>query len=468
MSNRLDQIIAIGLLLVLVFTALSHGAVEPWSVAVCSWMIIALVALWAVKVFIDQEVAVHIPITALPIAGLILFGLVQSIAWESNGQRQSLSVDVEATRNAVLLLILSFFCFLIAANFLMGRKRLTKLIWFLTSYGLAMAVFALLQHFTWNGRFYWIRPMGDLVAPFGPFISHSLFAGHMELLVFIPAGVALAGGIRGSARLFLVFAAIIMSLSIILSLSRGGIISLAAGLLFLVIMSGFVKYRVPEFKLGLRIQGRESIVNLRTVLVILGMLSIIALGIIWLGPEPVINRVAQGQLTSADPQVQTFYSNRGWIWQDTWRMIRANLVTGVGLGGYETAYPTYSATDGTLKVSEAHNDYLQILADGGIIGGALALWFLFALLRAVFRGVWVRDRLLGSLALGSGASVFALLTHSFFDFNLQIPSTAMMFLLISAVSSYLGTVALEPVAAADLRRSQTGALANSVSEVGSP
>ena len=121
MSERLDQIIAIGLVLAVVFAALAHGAVEPWSVAVCSGMIIGLVALWAVKMFIDREVAIHVPMAALPIAGLVLFGLAQGVAWDGNGHRRSLSLDVEATRDAVLLLGLFLAGFLLAANFLTGR-----------------------------------------------------------------------------------------------------------------------------------------------------------------------------------------------------------------------------------------------------------------------------------------------------------------------------------------------------------
>ncbi|MGH9938847.1 MAG: O-antigen ligase family protein, partial [Blastocatellia bacterium] len=360
-------------------------------------------------------------------------------------------------------------------------------------YGLAMAVFALAQHFTWNGLFYWVRPMGELTSPFGPFINHNLFAGHMELLAFIPAGMALAGGVRGPARLFFVFASVMMSLSIVLSLSRGGTISLGAGMIFLAMMSGVVRKREESFMSLQRCpermktplgthrfqrapaerthfdEGSSSVsqhagsdaypgvseenyqppeprrfdalrFTLRSVAVIAAMVGVIALGLLWLGPEPVINRVTQGQLTSADPRAQTFFTSRGWIWHDTRTMIRANPVLGVGLGAYETAYPIYTATDGSQKVSEAHNDYLQILADGGIIGALLALWFLWLIFRAIFNGAQARDHLLGSVALGGGAAIVAMLVHSFFDFNLQIPSNALMFLLHSAVASNIGAV----------------------------
>jgi len=481
MSKRpgqiLDRIIAAGLVITLVFTALAHGAVEPWSVAVCSWLILALIALWAIKMIVDRRFEVQIPATAAPLVALLALGLAQSVALGGGGERRSLSLDVEATRRVTLLLGLWLAAFVIAANFLTNRKRLKTLAWFLTSYGLAMAVFALVQHFTWNGMFYWVRPMGELTSPFGPFINHNLFAGHMEMLALIPAGMALAGGVRGPARLFFVFAAVVMGLSIVLSLSRGGTISLGAGLIFLALMGGVVRRREERGEEGEEVgdedyepranrRSRQLIFNLRSGIVIVAMAGAIALGLLWLGPEPVINRATQGQLKSADPQAQTFFVSRGWIWKDTWTMIRDNPILGVGLGAYETAYPIYTASDGTQKVSEAHNEYLQILADGGIIGGLLALLFLWLIFRAIFRGVRSRDRLLSSLALGGGAAILAMFVHSFFDFNLQIPSNALMFLLHSAIASQIGAVAAESaVTGVELAVTQVRADAASVTKV---
>ena len=115
-------------------------------------------------------------------------------------------------------------------------------------------------------------------------------------------------------------------------------------------------------------------------------------------------------------------------------MIKSNPVTGVGLGAFETAYPIYTRSDGSLLVSQAHNDYLQILADCGVIGGGLAIWFIAATLAAVLRGLKSRDRLVRGLSLGSGAGIIAMLVHSAFDFNLQITSNALMFLLLTSVA----------------------------------
>jgi len=124
--------------------------------------------------------------------------------------------------------------------------------------------------------------------------------------------------------------------------------------------------------------------------------------------------------------------------------ISCAALLGVGLGAYETAYPIYTRENGEQGITaEAHNDYLQILADAGVVGAALALWFLITIFRAIARGVRSPDPLVAAIALGGGAGLFGLLVHSLFDFNLHLPSHALVFLIQSTVISYLGAVAEE-------------------------
>ncbi|MGH9803104.1 MAG: O-antigen ligase family protein, partial [Blastocatellia bacterium] len=117
---------------------------------------------------------------------------------------------------------------------------------------------------------------------------------------------------------------------------------------------------------------------------------------------------------------------------------------GVGLGAYETAYPVYARDNGMQGVvAEAHNDYLQILADGGIVGGLLAAWLIVVLARSVFRGLASRDSLQAGLAIGAGAGLLGMLVHSVFDFNLHLPSHALVFLVLSTIVSRVAELATE-------------------------
>jgi O-antigen ligase len=424
MSERLDGVIAVGLAIAVVFTAVAHGAVEAWSVALFELLMIALLLLWAIQAVGSRRLTLVLPPPAWPLGALLALGLAQSVVFTGrSGRRWSLSLDVEATRRTALVLCCLLVAFLLAANFLATRGRINALQKFLVSYGLALAVFALLQYFTWDGRFYWLRPTSELTAPFGPFVSHSHFAGYLELLQPLPMALVITRGVRREARLFYGFAAALMGLAILASLSRGGYLSLAAELIFIAVAGTRLSRLGATTALG----------------------GAILVGILWIGPEPVLDRLTQGQVTSEEQQAETFFLSRGWIWRDTLALIREHPIAGVGLGAFETAYPSYSRSDGSLTVSQAHNDYLQILADGGLIGGALALWFIVSLLRLVARGLQSRDPLRAGLALGSGAGICGMLVHSFFDFNLQLPAHALLFLLLSAVASHLGATVTTPV-----------------------
>lgn len=432
-ASHLNKTISVGFLIALVFAALAHGAVEPWSVFVFEAIVLVLILLWAIKVVADKQLKVDVPQTALPIVALVVVGLVQSIAVaDSAGRWLSLSRNVGYTRAAVTVLVFLLACFLIAQNFFTTRPRLSGLSHFLVIYGLGMALFSLIQYLTWNGRFYWIRPT-EATSAFGPFANHNHFAGYMELLIPLPVALIVTRAVRAEFRVLCAFAAAMMGIAGVVSLSRGGIISIAAGMLFLALMS----LKVPRSRHG---SERVSVARrlFPGVSVVIAIIVVISAGIFWIGADPVINRVTQGQSPLVE-QKETFFKSRGWVWRDTIAMIGANPLLGVGLGAYETAFSMYTKSDGSLRVPQAHNDYLQIVADCGIVGGLLALWFLVGVFRAVSCGIRSHDPLFAALALGSGAGIFAILVHSLFDFNLQLPSNALLFLLLSAVVTHIGT-----------------------------
>jgi O-antigen ligase len=432
-DGHLNKSVAAGLMIVVAFTALAHGAVEPWSLFIFECFMLALVALWAVKAIKEKQLHLEIPDLALPLVALAVVGIVQSFAVaDRTGRLMSLSKDVGATRATVTALIFLILGSLIAANFWASRTRLLKLANFLTVFGLAMAVFALVQHFAWNGKFYWIRPT-EAPSPFGPFANHNHFAGLMELLIPIPLGLLLTRAVRGEMRWLYGFAALMMSLAVLASLSRGGMISLAASLAFLFLLT----LRVRRYRHERRATpSRLTVIGARIAIVIT-IVIVVAAGVFWIGADPIIERVTNGQPATGDAHAESFFNSRGWVWRDTLTMIRANPLTGVGLGAYGTAFSLYTASNGSLRVPQAHNDFLQIVADCGVTGGLLALWFIVLLGRAIAYGVKARDPLMAGMSVGCGASAFAILVHSIFDFNLQVPSNGLLFLLLAAVSAQI-------------------------------
>jgi O-antigen ligase len=314
---------------------------------------------------------------------------------------------------------------------------------FFIFFGAVMGVFGLAQFFSGSSTIYGLRQAG--LSAFGPFFNRDHFAGYMELLIAIPVALIVTGYIRGEKRLVYGIAAMFMGVAAIFTLSRGGMISIFAEMIFIAAMNFRRNQMKPKMKTGDSAPGKA---RMATGLAAVGaILAAIVTGVIWMGAEPVINRIATGDPNSSDlSKAQTFYNIRGEIWENTWTMICDNPLTGVGLGAYEIAYPIYTRENGTHGMTaEAHNDYLQVLADAGVIGAIIALWFLVAVFRAIARGVRSTDPLVAAISLGGGAGIFGMLVHSVFDFNLHLPSHAIVFLFLSTVISHVGATVREAV-----------------------
>lgn len=440
MNRRLDIAISWGLVIAIAFSALAFGATEPWSIAGLQLLLILLIELWGLRMVVQRRLRVVLPAAALPLFGVIIFGLIQSIAWPgADGARSSLSMDVDLTRGMVLTLIVITGGFLLAANFWTSRDRLKSFAWFLIIFGFAFSLFALIQGFTWNQRLYWVRPISMTTFPYGSFLSKNNYAGYIELFIPMAAAIALNIAVSRPARMFAGFAAAVMSISVAFSLSRGGMVSLGATLIFFVVVAWQTARRRSRaiqraaIEEGYSLEGRRAPWWRRALFnpgaAVVGIVAMVLIGLSWLGPESVANRLTQGSLRGTDSQA--FYTSRGWIWQDTWTIFKAHPIAGVGLGAFRTAFPIYTASDGLFRTNQAHNDYLQILSDGGLLGALLAAWFIFALFRAFTTGLRAREPWRVAVVLGAGAGIFSVLIHSFFDFNLQIPSTALLFLVLS-------------------------------------
>lgn len=461
MDNALESGLRAGLLFLLVLTALMHGVVEPWSSLVFQLFTVGLFFLWAFKLYQERQLVLWVPGIAWPLAGLIVVALVQSVTWvDANGFRQGLSYDVDATRSAVLTLLCLFLCLLLAANIFNQREACAGIAKFLPWYGMALAILAILQHFTAGNAILWVREITG-GQPFGTFINRDHFAGYMELLVGLPVALIATHQIRGEGRFIYIVAALMMGLAVILTLSRGG----AIGLVLELLLIGALAQRRARYLHKNRQHGL-SWLGLATVGLIL---AAIVAGILWIGAEPVINRFATGSADSSDlSKAQSFENARGAIWRDTWKIIRAHPILGAGVGAYETAYHMYAPGDDDRSgiAAQAHNDYLQVLADAGLIGGALLIWFLIVVLRGVLAVIRERDPLLAGVALGCSGGVLGMLVHSFFDFNLQLVSHALLFLFLSVVLLAIQEMAHRTavIPATDAIRTQTNA-PNIISEV---
>ncbi len=110
------------------------------------------------------------------------------------------------------------------------------------------------------------------------------------------------------------------------------------------------------------------------------------------------------------------------IWKETLDIIKNRPVLGYGINtymgvlqkyrrdrGYPDAYPTYARTK---HPTYAHNCYLQIVTEMGIVGLIAFLWIIVRFFRSSV------NKRAGYVSLGIAAGLFAFLVHSFFDTNL--------------------------------------------------
>lgn len=451
-AERLDKVISGVFIAVIAFTVLAHGARELWSATIFQLLIVLLLLLWVIKCVLEKRVELKIPLTFFPLAAFLIFCFIQSISLTNGGEQRSaiLSMDAEATRSSVKILFFLVAAHVIAANFFKARERIQTLFNFLTIFGLLVAVFGLLQYFTWDGNLYWFRPVANATTfgVIGPFFNHAHFAGFMNLLIPIPIALILTGGLQKSIPLF-AFAAIMMAVAVVASLSRGGIISLSVGLIFLFGTGFYYTRRIRKNSDRVRTAQKQSFVrNSLSYLPGLGALVIIIGAVffsaIWLGfHDPVIEQIKNNDLVSDHEKAATFEGSRGWIWRNSLSVFYANPVFGSGLGTYQIIFPKYADTDkikefnGFRSINTAHNDYLQVLTDTGLIGGIIAVWFILTVFYLAFRSLRSPDPFSAGIGMAISTGILTLMIHSIFDFNLQVISNSLLFLSLIAVLSQI-------------------------------
>ncbi len=226
-----------------------------------------------------------------------------------------------------------------------------------------------------------------------------------------PAALACAG----------IAAALLMLLGIVHSLSRMGFIAA----LFSLFVSG-----VGILVWGLPGRGREGKPVLRGAGA-LACLVLVLCGFLFLAPSDLIERF--GRLSVADPAGRT---ERIELWKETLPVIRAYPVFGCGLGCYESGFMRYKKSWPLVTDDFAHNDYLQYLAELGVVGfvaaGTLVAGVLIGAIRAAKRHASPGGR---AMAVACLASMAAILLHSVVDFNLYIPANSLCFAWICGVAS---------------------------------
>ncbi|MEJ7617081.1 MAG: O-antigen ligase family protein [Pyrinomonadaceae bacterium] len=438
-----SRFIILTLCVAIVLSTLAYGTVHNWSLAVFQMGAALIVVLWAIDAWTTKTLRFNGNILQLALLGLIAIGLVQLLPL-GGGQASApglgggaplagtLSLDPYATRFVLIKTIALFIYFAAALAFIDSPRRLRLMVYTITVFGFLLAIFGLIQYFSSPTKIYWITERAQSL-PFGPFINRHHFAGYMELTLALPLGLVFSNAIDRDKSLIFAFVALLMGIGLIMTNSRGGIISLLAEIFFLVIVSSLRRKRQSESETEERRAGR---VRGAVVRVGLGLMLVFTLfiGVVLYGGEDALSRFV-GTVNASDPT-----TGRAHFWSMTVNIIRDYPLLGTGLGSFGMAYTRYDTRNGTYRLEHAHNDYLQLLSDAGIVGAVLGVVFVVALFRLGFARRESRDKFRRGVAIGALAGCFAVLVHSFFDFTLHTPSNALLFLLLAAFATINGRV----------------------------
>jgi O-antigen ligase len=427
----IDKLIFYGLIFLVAFTPLAFGTTEPWSIAVMELGGLLLLVLFGIKLVGEARLRVQSPVLLLVFILFVLFVFGQTLPLAGtalninalNLKYSTSSLYPHDTGNAWLKLVVYLIIFLIVSHYFAydaesGRQRLSRFVNFIIFFSFGLSLFAIVQHFAFNGKLYWFRELSQGGSPFGPFVNRNHYAGYMELTVPLALGLLLAKGIEAERRPLYIFMSAVMSASLFLSSSRGGAMSFLGQLLFLTFL--------------LRLAGARRLLSFSNLVIFGVLLCLVSLFAFWLGAGGLLDRVS----SLSNPDGEQVYHGRLSVWSATLRIAKDFPLAGTGLGTFPFVYPVYKSENTDLKYTEAHNDYLQIFSETGMIGAGLLLLFgILAMGKALRLIRRAGPRSLTAIRIGALTSCFGLLLHSVTDFNLQIPSNALLFFVLAAIAT---------------------------------
>ena len=452
-----DGVVEYGLYFLIIFTPFAFGTVEPWSIAIAEVVVFTMALAWGLKMVGRGEIRIEqtplnicwlfvlgfglfqvlpLPLQVIRILSPNAYALYRDMAFDSglNASWRPLSLYPYATKLEILRLFALALLFWVVANHLRTREQVNRVVRVIMAVGFLLAIFGIIQHFTWNGRLYWVRELTQGGNPFGPYVNKNHFAGYIEMVIPLSLGYLFAKerdrytGVSGwrdrllrwgtpeASRLLLIFfGGLIMVAALLFTGSRAGLFSFLSSMLFMALLLLIRRFRSRRWW------------RLIALFVVLGFAYAL-----WLKPEKVLQTFAILWLGTDDPSAR----GRLLVWLDALRLGRDYRWTGTGLNTFAWAFPLYKGPriDQALYVY-THNDYLQAFTEGGLL-----LLLLLALAM-----VWGGGQLLNSwseherpyprgIGLGLLAGLSAMLLHSASDFNLHIMANAILFVILLALA----------------------------------
>ena len=420
--------------LVLLFCLpLPFGANVVWAWGLFAAVIFALLGIELFKLGKNQQLqkldSIALPpafIAAKPV--LLALGAVQVLVllqWlMTSGFQHGHDVYLSLLQGCALV---GFF----ALSLLLIRNRddIRRVVWTMILAAGFQAIYGAFMVLSGLEYGFFIKKEAYLGKATGTFINRNHLAGYLEMAIALGIGLLLASSTRYRgdwrqrlrqsiemllspkvlARLLLA----IMVIALVLTRSRMGNTAFFASLM----LTGL---------LALLLMKNKS----RSTTLLLSSLLVIDIAIVgtFFGVEKVADRIQNSSTESESRDEVTAATLETW---------QEHPLLGIGAGGFYYSYPSfrYAEHKSELTTRYAHNDYVQFLAEFGLIAFLLLLG---SVLYCLWCGIQAMRQRNSSLHQGMGFAscmgLIAIAIHSTVDFNLQIPANAFVFMLLMAMA----------------------------------
>ena len=467
--------IFIALCLILAFLPLPYGSVEPWSIYIFEAATLILFGLHLVRRRGSQEPAENEAKAQAPFRIPLIFklclGLFFAVAilhvlplppaavrFLSPSSAAAVGQDLgEKTWRALSLApalsayeLLKYVCYFLFARlvflYISSRRRLEIFVWVVLAGAVFQSLYGLEEYFGGTHRIFGWKNVYYADSTFGTFVNRNHFAGFLEMALPLGIGYLLAkadffsiGRRTGFKERLLWFgqerlqktvihavAPIILGLGLFFSRSRGGLFNFFLATFFMIfaLTLGGKKGSGQGADRGGRAAGdaraARSRIIVRTVLLLIVGAALL------IGINPILERFSADQVRN---------EGRPILYKYTLDLISHYPSFGTGPGTYVYAYPRFEKIQTPGLTDHAHNDYLELLAEMGVIGGGGLIIAAFGAFVSLFiRWTKRKDPFVKGISLGILAGILAILVHSFGDFNLRIPANAVYFASFFAVA----------------------------------
>ena len=413
-KDILSKAVFAALVALIVIAAIPYGTVEPWWKAafVCAVLAICIVAI--IEMLVARASRVKGSTVLLPMLALSALAFLQTLPIGSSNVWSAISADPFQSRFfALQILALTVFLALLY-RYANTERRVRVLVYTILAVAVMSAVFGLLRHTTQHETGF-VLPLLRQNQGYAQFVNKNHFAYLMEMAFGLGLGILIAGAIKRDQ--VMIYLALLLPIwtGLVLANSRGGILAMLAQVLVAALML-----------LSVQASGiaRSSVVKV-VLIVVLG--AGVLFGTFLVGGDRLATNF-EAATSEFHTETSTDGASRNEIWRASLKMFVAHPILGVGLGGYWTGITPYHDASGRMTPQEAHNDYLELLSSGGLIGFAIGIWFVVAIVRMIRKNLSVDNGFRRAVRFGAVLGLAGVAAHSLVDFGLHIIVNAVVFM----------------------------------------